>query len=201
MGKRAIDAFPEALGDLIVAMEKTRKDILGDIFQGAISYGCNGQFFTPDSVCDAMARLSMRQGAGRVIDACCGSGRLLLAAADVNPHAEFYGQDIDLRCVRMTAINLALRNLYGQVVLGDSLSNERRLVYETGFNGRGVIAKSCRSSARSPCKESSRKSMSRASNLPCSDRRPLPDESMVAILRCYAIIRTRQLRLPPRGIP
>ena len=74
-------------------------------------------------------------------DPCCGSGRLLLAAADVNPHAAFYGQDIDLRCVQMTAINLALRNLYGQVVLGNSLSNERRLVYETGFNGRGVIAK------------------------------------------------------------
>ena len=46
-GRRAIDAFPEAVGDLIVAMERTRKDILGDIYQGAISYGHNGQFFTP----------------------------------------------------------------------------------------------------------------------------------------------------------
>ena len=40
----------------------------------------------------------------------------------------------------MTAINLALRNLYGHVILGDSLRDERRLVYRTGFNGRGVIA-------------------------------------------------------------
>ena len=139
IGQRAIDAFPEALGDLIVVMEKTRKDILGDIFQGAISYGHNGQFFTPEPVCEAMARMSMQQGAERVIDPCCGSGRLLLAAADVNPHATFFGQDIDLRCVRMTAINLALRNLYGQVVLGDSLRNEQRLVYQTGFNGQGFI--------------------------------------------------------------
>jgi ribosomal protein L11 methylase PrmA len=139
-GRRAIDAFPEALADLIVAMEHTRKDILGDIFQGAVSYGRNGQFFTPDTVCELMARLSMGRGAERVLDPCCGSGRLLLAAADVNPQAEFYGQDIDLRCVQMTTINLALRNLRGQVVLGDSLSNERRLVYHTGFNGRGFIA-------------------------------------------------------------
>jgi hypothetical protein len=139
-GRRAIDAFPAALGDLIVAMERTRKDILGDIFQGAISHGHNGQYFTPDPVCEAMARLSMEQGADRVIDPCCGSGRLLLAAADVNPHAEFYGQDIDLRCVQMTAVNLALRNLYGQVIHGDSLSNERRLIYQTGFNGKGIIA-------------------------------------------------------------
>ncbi|MGO8748251.1 MAG: SAM-dependent DNA methyltransferase, partial [Thermoguttaceae bacterium] len=35
IGRRPIDAFPLALGDLIVAMERTRKDILGDIFQGA----------------------------------------------------------------------------------------------------------------------------------------------------------------------
>ena len=143
-GKRAIDAFPAAVGDLIIAMEKTRKDILGDIYQGAISYGHNGQFFTPEPVCEAIARMSMEQASGRaarIIDPCCGSGRLLLAAADVNPQAEFYGQDIDLRCVRMTAINLALRNLYGQVVHGDTLRDERRLVYQTGFSGKGVIAK------------------------------------------------------------
>ena len=96
-GRRAIDAFPDAVADLIVAMTKTRKDILGDIYQGAISYGHNGQFFTPEPVCEAMARMSMGQGAERIVDACCGSGRLLLAAADVNPYAEFYGQDIDLR--------------------------------------------------------------------------------------------------------
>lgn len=142
-GHRVIDAFPAALGDLVVAMEKTRNDILGDIFQGAISYGHNGQYFTPEEVCKAMARISMEHavtGPARIVDPCSGSGRLLLAAAEVNPHARFYGQDIDIRCVRMTAINLALRNLYGQVVLGDSLRNEQRLIYQTGFNGRGFIA-------------------------------------------------------------
>ena len=156
VGRRAIDAFPAAVGDLIVAMEKTRKDILGDIYQGAISYGHNGQFFTPEPVCEAMARMSMEQASGRaarIIDPCCGSGRLLLAAADVNPHAEFYGQDIDLRCVRMTAINLALRNLYGQVILGNSLSDERRLVYQTGFNGKGFIAQTTPAECPAPVRK------------------------------------------------
>jgi len=156
VGRRAIDAFPAAVGDLIVAMEKTRKDILGDIYQGAISYGHNGQYFTPEPVCEAMARMSMEQASGRaarIIDPCCGSGRLLLAAADVNPHAEFYGQDIDLRCVRMTAINLALRNLYGQVILGNSLSDERRLVYQTGFNGKGFIAQITPAECPAPVRE------------------------------------------------
>lgn len=39
----------------------------------------------------------------------------------------------------MTAINLALRNLYGHVIWGNSLGNERRIVYRTGFNLRGFV--------------------------------------------------------------
>lgn len=49
-------------------------------------------------------------------------------------------QDVDLRCVRMTALNLAFRNLYGYVVWGDSLRAEQRRIFRTGFNGRGFIA-------------------------------------------------------------
>lgn len=40
----------------------------------------------------------------------------------------------------MTAINLALRNLYGYVLWGNSLGSERpKLVYRTGFNLRGFV--------------------------------------------------------------
>lgn len=138
-GRRAIDAFPEAFGNLVQAMEKTRKDILGDIFEGAIARGENGQFFTPETICQLMARMTMEAGATRVCDPCVGSGRNLLAAADVNPHAEFYGQDVDLRCVRMTTINLAFRNLYGWIIWGDSLKNEQKLILRTGFDGRGFV--------------------------------------------------------------
>jgi hypothetical protein len=34
-GHRAIDAFPAAFAALLLAMEQTRRDVLGDIFQGA----------------------------------------------------------------------------------------------------------------------------------------------------------------------
>lgn len=47
---------------------------------------------------------------------------MLQAAADLQPRWEFVDQDVDLRCVRMTAINLELRNLYGYVIWGDSLA-------------------------------------------------------------------------------
>jgi hypothetical protein len=145
-GKRGCDSIAQAFGALVDAMEKTRYDILGDLFQGSITYGEAGQFLTPEPVCQMMAAMTVsdltdEESSSRktVCDPCVGSGRMLLAVADLKPHWEFVGQDVDLRCVRMTAINLALRNLCGYVVWGNSLGLEKKLVYRTGFNLRGVI--------------------------------------------------------------
>lgn len=101
-----------------------------------------------------MARLSLDEVARPPSDAplfvndpCCGTGRLLLEAANVNPRVELVGQDIDPRCVKITAINLGLRSRYGWVVCGNTLTNEMHFGYRVGSfyhetpNGlrRGVI--------------------------------------------------------------
>lgn len=145
-GKRGCDSIAQAFGTLVDAMEKTRHDILGDLFQGSISYGEAGQFLTPESICQMLARLTVsdlteeeQKTRKSVYDPCVGSGRMLLAVAEICPHWDYIGCDIDLRCVRMTAINLALRNLYGYVIWGNSLGVEKRMIYRTGFNLRGVI--------------------------------------------------------------
>lgn len=140
-GKRPIDLFPIALAQLVQSMEETRADILGDVFEGAITRGQAGLFLTPEPICELMVQLT--EGEGRSLyDPCCGSGRMFLAAARLYPHRlwHFVGQDIDLRCVRITAINLALWNLYGWVLHGNTLRNEVKLAYHTGFYGRGVIS-------------------------------------------------------------
>ncbi len=146
-GRRGCDLLARLFGQLVEAMEQTGGDVLGDLFQGAITHGENGQFLTPETVCELMARMTMDDGnetgeveCRRVMDTCCGSGRLLLAAAKLQPNWRFIGQDIDLRCVRMTAINLALRNLYGYVIWGNTLADERRLVYRTGFDMTGFVS-------------------------------------------------------------
>jgi hypothetical protein len=140
-GKRPVDLLAELFGELVNVMEQTGADVLGDLFQGAITYGEHGQFYTPENLCAMMARMQMhKEGTGkRILDPCCGSGRMLLACAEVNRSNEFYGQDIDLRCVRMTAINLALRNLNGYVLWGNSLMGEQKLAYRTAFNGSGFV--------------------------------------------------------------
>jgi len=72
---------------------------------------------------------------------------MLLEASEVNPYAQLVGQDIDGRCVKISAVNLGLRGRYGWVVCGNSLSGETQFAYRIGsfFNEtpsglrRGVI--------------------------------------------------------------
>ena len=137
-GKRSVDTLAQMFGNLVQIMDETRDDVLGDLFQGAITYGERGQFMTPDCICRMMAAMNLPEektdldGRRSVNDPCCGSGRMLLAAAEIQPNWHFVGQDVDLRCVRMTAINLALRNHYGHVVHGNTLTNTTESIYETG---------------------------------------------------------------------
>ena len=139
-GMRGCDLMAEMFANLVNAMTESREDILGDLFQGAITYGERGQFLTPEPVCRLMAQMNVPtedtglEGRRTVNDPCCGSGRMLLAVAEQQPHWHFIAHDVDLRCVHMTAINLALRNLYGHVVHQNTLTlkSATGLIYETG---------------------------------------------------------------------
>jgi hypothetical protein len=139
-GNRPIDHFARAFAMLVDAMTETRADILGDVFEGAITWGKAGQFLTPEPIADLMVQMVADEGR-TLSDPCCGTGRVFLAAAKAHPYRlwEFVGQDIDLRYVRITAINLALWNQYAWVLHGNSLTNDVKLAYRTGFDGTGVI--------------------------------------------------------------
>ncbi len=139
-GKRGIDIMATAFGVLVNAMEKSGADILGDFFEGAVTFGEHGQFFTPEPLCDLMAQLTDCGGAGMTVnDPACGSGRTLLAAARMNRSRIFVGQDVDERCVKMAAINLALNGLKGHVVWGNSLTLEEHGYYSVGLVAPGVV--------------------------------------------------------------
>lgn len=101
---------------------------------------------TAQTVCGLMAKLTVDQNQQDeiVCDPCCGTGRMLLAYADEKRPKELVGQDVDLRCVRITAINLGLRNLYGFVLWGNSLALECKLAYRTGLNPYGGVIRYAR---------------------------------------------------------
>lgn len=141
-GKRGIDSVAKAFGTLVMAMEKTGQDVLGDIFTGGITYGEHGQFFTPNPVCELMAELTTGgdgEESRSVNDPACGSGRFLLSVGKKHHNWEFVGQDVDHRCTQMTAINLGLNGLKGWAVWQNTLTLECHRVYRIGFNLCGGV--------------------------------------------------------------
>jgi hypothetical protein len=138
-GRRGVDLMGQMFGQLVKTMSETDADVLGDLFQGSITYGEAGQYFTPECVTKLLAQMSIDPDArpenGKPIlvnDPCCGTGRMLLEASNINPHVELVGQDIDARCTKITAINLGLRGRYGWVLCGNSLSGEMKFAYRIG---------------------------------------------------------------------
>ena len=127
--KDELEIFASALAAIVIEMENDGeglKDGFGDFFMEHISYGKAGQFFTPEHICELMARLTcteIRDGE-RIADPCCGSGRTLMAAAKINRNASFYGADIDRTCAMMCLINMCLNGMFGEVACMDTLTNE-----------------------------------------------------------------------------
>jgi len=117
----------EAFGALVIEMDNKGeglKDGFGDFYMEYLSHGHNGQFFTPEPICDMMARMLNPAGFGeRVADCCCGSGRMLMAAAKISRNSLFFGADIDRICAMMCVINLCLNGLRGEVCWMDTLMN------------------------------------------------------------------------------
>ncbi len=136
--KEEVNLFCELLAEMLIIMDNEGtglQDCLGEFFQNNISRGKNGQFFTPEHVCDAMSAMLINKGEQNktILDPCCGSGRMLLSVAKISRNNTFYGADIDYRCVKMTAINLCLNALPGEVAWMNTLSMEHWGGYTIGY--------------------------------------------------------------------
>jgi type I restriction-modification system DNA methylase subunit len=135
IGEREIDLFSNAFACLQMEMKKTNDDVLGQVYmQWNQNNRYRGQFFTPSHIASMMAQ--MLSPKGRILDPCCGSGIMLIEAIKTMANENldksvFVGQDIDLTCVKMCALNLLFFNVNGFVVWGDSLMMECKKVYET----------------------------------------------------------------------
>lgn len=115
-------------------------DLLGRFFEEYITRGHNGQFFTPETICDLMAQMTIDTKATgqRFNDCACGSGRNLLAAAKIAPNNFFYGADVDANCAKMTAVNFFLNGLRGEVSWMNSLSLDWYGGWQINMNGLGI---------------------------------------------------------------
>ena len=133
------------LNTLFMTNRNEKKDILGEIY---IQIGANSkqnqQFFTPIHVAKAMAKMQLDDLKDindfiTINDPACGSGVLLLSAADeldlkkidYRSKVLFVAQDIDFTCVCMTYIQMFFYNMAGVVIQGNSLLNEQIRIFYT----------------------------------------------------------------------
>lgn len=99
-----------------------------DLYKSKGKADALGQFFTPECICDLMARCSHKpsEESERINDCACGSGRTLMAIrcqeiAKRKSNNYYYGEDIDSVSVRMCALNLMIYGCRGMVTRMDTL--------------------------------------------------------------------------------
>lgn len=139
-GERNIDLFCEAFAEFQISMQKTNEDILGEIYSHLSANNKQfGQFFTPSHVCTLMAEMTIDKDmeSKTISDPCVGSGRMFIAAQKVASNLTFLGQDKDLLCAKMTALNMCFFNANSQIAWGDSLTCECLKAYETRRSSLG----------------------------------------------------------------
>ncbi|MCI8493956.1 N-6 DNA methylase [Anaerotruncus sp.] len=147
--------FAQMLAEVVADLEHNPdQDFLGELFM-ALDLGNEwaGQFFTPYSVCRAMATVSYGEdlkakiethGWASVNDPACGAGALLVAFAnecrrpknDVNYQTSvlFVAQDIDFLAGCMCYIQLSLMGCPGYILIGDTIAHP-----STSHDPRGLL--------------------------------------------------------------
>lgn len=113
-------------------------DILGEVFHELNLHNAwHGQFFTPNDIARLMAMLvnptsKGADGIASLLEPTCGSGTMVIAAAwamknngeDYSKKLLVAAQDIDIRCVWMSYIQLSLYNIPAVIIHGNSLTDE-----------------------------------------------------------------------------
>lgn len=143
--------FPKMFAALVNEMEELKdgcNDVLGACYEKNFYKKGKQQYFTPWPICEFMARSTLQsdekqeRSKKRILEPACGSGRMLLAAAQVHGKEHFYyAVDVDHTCVKMTALNLFLNGMFNaEVMCGNFLSpNDFRISYRISLLPLGIF--------------------------------------------------------------
>lgn len=141
--KEEIVIFPKILGELhLQVYDHPYSDILGEYFTEHITRGENGQYFTPEPICQLLGQIvAEKQTATHksILDPACGSARMLLNFAKNNPNNNFYGADVSNTCAKMATMNFFLNGLKGEVAWMNTLSMEWYGGWHINTDGIGIV--------------------------------------------------------------
>jgi len=127
--------------------EKKDNDVFGRVYEYFIKEFAReeghrgGEFYTPKSVVELLVEI-LEPYEGRIFDPFCGSGGMFVQSYkfldrhDGNPDdIAIYGQEINEATLRICEMNLAIRNIEGDIRLGDSIRDD----LHRGLNADKVI--------------------------------------------------------------
>lgn len=104
-------------------------DAFGTVYEEKVKTGYKassmGQFFTPATLCDVLARIAADKNRTFTYDPACGSGRLPLAMwgqLDKDKFHYFMLGDLDPLSCKMSALNMMFNGMFGIVERRDALS-------------------------------------------------------------------------------
>lgn len=140
--RNEVELFPQALGQVVLALEKNFGDVLGRTFHDLELHNkWAGQFFTPYDVSRMMAKMTIGDGAdlreriarrGFVTaqEPAVGSGAMVIALAEAlreaglnyQEHLHVRAVDVDLKCVHMAYVQFSLLHIPAIITHGDSLA-------------------------------------------------------------------------------
>ena len=149
-----IERLAHLLALVRIALNAQACDFLGMTFmQLELGDKHRGQFFTPWNVASMMGRLQFTgleqklqtQPFVTISEPGCGAGGMMIAAAveiqalgyEPSQHMWVSCVDIDVVAVSMAYIQLSSLGIPGEIVLGNALANERRLVMYTPMHWLG----------------------------------------------------------------
>jgi type I restriction enzyme M protein len=136
---------PAKLGELVVtiagvdfgANDEQARDLLGRTYEYFIKAFARseghrgGEFYTPRSITQVLVEM-LEPYEGRVFDPACGSCGLFIQSAEfLRAHGSgtekisLYGQELNQATWRIGRMNLAIHGLAGEVLLGDSLLDDK----------------------------------------------------------------------------
>ena len=99
------------------------------MFSGADSAGL-GQDYTPAALSKIMAGVSDYEDAETVLDVCCGTGSLTLQLHKKHHGLHFTMQECDARVVSLLLFNMALNNVYADILHMDIITGQIFAIYE-----------------------------------------------------------------------
>jgi len=135
LDKRRLGELVDLIGSISLH-EQNGLDILGRVYEYFLGQFASaegkkgGQFYTPESIVKTLVYM-LRPYKGRVYDPCCGSGGMFVQSEEfIAAHKgkiddiSIYGQESNPTTWKLANMNLAIRGIEANIVLGDSFHED-----------------------------------------------------------------------------